>query len=40
MTMEVTRFANSDSWEIVALARFGIAYRDTEASAISYNITV
>ena len=40
MTMEVTRFANSDSWEIVALARWGLAYRDTEAAAISYNLTV
>ena len=40
MTMEVTRIANADSWEIVALARWGLAYRDTEASAISYNITV
>jgi len=40
MTMEVTRFANSDSWEIVALARWGLAYRDDEAAAISYNLTV
>lgn len=40
MTMEVTRFANADAWEIVALARFGLGYRDTEASAISYNVGI
>jgi len=40
MTVELTRMANSDSWEIVALARFGMGYRDTEASAISYNVGV
>ena len=40
MTMEVTRIANADSWEIVALSRWGLAYRDVEASAISYNLTV
>ena len=40
MTIELTRFANSDTWEIVALARFGLAYRDTEAAAISYNVGV
>jgi hypothetical protein len=40
MTMETTRFAESDSWQIVALARWGLAYRDTEASAITYNVGV
>lgn len=40
MTMEVTRFANSDTWEIVALARFGLGFRDNEASAISYNVGI
>jgi len=40
MTMEVTRIANADAWEIVALARWGLAYRDTEASGISYNLTI
>lgn len=40
MTMETTRIANADSWEIVALARWGMAYRDNEASAISYNVGV
>lgn len=40
MTIELTRFANSDSYEIVALARFGLAYRDTEAAAITYNVGI
>jgi len=40
MTIELTRFANSDSYEIVALARFGLGYRDTEASAISYHVVI
>jgi hypothetical protein len=40
MTMETTRIANADSWEIVALARWGLAYRDSEASAITYNVGV
>lgn len=40
MTMEVTRIANADSYEIVALARLGLAYRDSEASAISYNVGI
>lgn len=38
MTIETTRIANADSWEIVALIRWGMTYRDTEASAISYNV--
>ncbi|MCP4263656.1 MAG: hypothetical protein GY774_40035 [Planctomycetes bacterium] len=40
MTLETTRIANADSWEIVALLRWGMAYRDNEASAISYNVGV
>ncbi len=40
MTIETTRRPESDSWEIVALARIGLAYRDGEASAISYNVGV
>lgn len=40
MTIEVTRFASSDSNEIVALMRFGLIYRDTSAAAITYNLTV
>lgn len=38
MTLETTRYARSDSWEIVALARLGLAYKDTDASAIAYNV--
>lgn len=40
MTMETTRIANADSWEIVCLMRWGVAYRDSEASAITYNVGV
>ena len=40
MTIETTRIANADSWEIVALARLGLAYREGEASAITYNVGV
>ena len=40
MTLETTRIANADSWEIVALMRWGMAYRDSEASAITYNVAV
>ena len=40
MTMETTRFANSDTNEIVAMATVGLIQRDTEAAAISYNLTV
>ena len=40
MTMETTRFANSDSNEIVALMRVGLIQRDTEAAAITYNVGV
>ena len=40
MTMEVTRYPRSDSSEIVALMRMGLVQRDTEASAITYNLTV
>ncbi|MCK5643814.1 MAG: hypothetical protein KAJ19_23645, partial [Gammaproteobacteria bacterium] len=40
MTMEVTRYPRSDSNEITLLMRLGMAQRDTEASAISYNLTV
>jgi hypothetical protein len=38
MTLETTRIANADAWEIVALCRLGLAYRDTEAAAVSYNV--
>ncbi len=40
MTIETTRFANSDTNEIVAMIRVGLKQRDTEASAISYGISV
>lgn len=40
MTLESTRFAAADATEIVAIIRFGMIYRDTEAAAISYNLTV
>ena len=30
----------TSTWEITSLMRFGLAQRDTEASAISYNLTV
>jgi len=40
MTLETTRFANSDSNEIVAMMRVGLIQRDTEAAAITYNVGV
>lgn len=40
MTLETTRIPAADATEIVSLMRFGMIQRDTEASAISYNITV
>lgn len=40
MTMETTRIPAADATEIVALMRFGMIYRDIEASAITYNLTV
>jgi hypothetical protein len=40
MTMETTRYPRSDSYEITALMRLGLIQRDTEASAITYNLTV
>ena len=40
MTLEVGRWPEADASQIVAIARWGLSYRDTEASSISYNITV
>ena len=40
MTLETTRYPRSDSSEIVALMRLGMVQRDTEASAISFGLTV
>ena len=39
MTLEVSRWPESDANQIVALCRWGMVYRDTEASAIMYNVT-
>ena len=40
MTIETTRYPRSDSSEITALMRLGLKQRDTEASAITYNVGV
>ena len=40
MTIETTRIARADTTEIVALMRWGLVYRDTEASAASYGVSV
>jgi len=40
MTIEVTRKPEWDGWDIVAWLRFGMAYRDNEASAITYYVGV
>lgn len=40
MTIETSRYPESDANQIVLLARFGLVQRDTEAAAISYNITL
>jgi len=40
MTLETSRYPESDTNQIVAMARWGLAYRDTEASAISYNLSL
>ena len=40
MTLEASRWPEADVSQIVAMMRFGLGYRDTEASAISYNLTV
>ena len=40
MSLEVSRYPESDTNQIVAMLRFGLGYRDTDASAISYNLTV
>lgn len=40
MTLETTRYPRSDSSEITALMRLGLIQRDTEAAAITYNLTV
>lgn len=40
MTIETQRIPQADATQIVALMRFGLTQRDTEASAISYGVTV
>ena len=40
MTIETQRIAAADATEIVALMRFGMVQRDTEAATITYNLTV
>lgn len=40
MTIETTRIANADATEIVAMMRCGLIQRDTEASAITYGVSV
>lgn len=40
MTLEVDRWPESDTNQIVAMTRWGMSYRDTEAAAITYGVTV
>lgn len=40
MTMETTRIANADTWEIVALTRWGLGARDNYAASIVYYVGV
>ena len=40
ISLETTRIARADAFEIVGLMRAGLIQRDTEASAVSYNLTV
>lgn len=40
MTIKIQDIINSDAAQIVATARVGLQYRDTEASAISYNVGI
>ena len=40
VTMETVRIPRADVTEITSLMRFGMIYRDTEAAAIGYNITL
>lgn len=40
MTIETQRIPQADATQIVALMRWGLTQRDTEASAVTYNLTV
>jgi len=39
MTIETDRWPESDTNQMVAMARWGLGYRDTEAAAITYGVT-
>ncbi len=39
MTLETDRWPESDTNQIVAMVRWGLGYRDTEAAAVTYGIT-
>lgn len=38
MSMEVTRFAYADAFQVVAHMRWGMAYRDSDSVAVAYDI--
>lgn len=40
MTLETTRIAAADATEIVAMMRGALTYRDTDASSVTYNISL
>jgi len=40
MKIEATRWPSADASEIVAQMRWGLVYRDTDASAVTYGLTV
>jgi hypothetical protein len=40
VSIELTRIANADAYELVAWARVGLGYRDSEASAVTYGLSV
>jgi len=40
MSFEIERFPRADATSIVVTMRVGMVNRDTDASAISYNLTV
>jgi hypothetical protein len=40
ITFEIERFPRADATSVVAMMRVGMVYRDTDASAIGYNVTL
>ena len=40
MTLETVRIPRSDATEVVAHMRFGLVYRDTEAAALTYGLSI